>query len=905
MPIGPGTHLGPYKITALIGEGGMGKVWRAHHTALKRDDALKVLPDAFASDTDRLARFRREAQVLASLNHPNIAHVYGLEQSDGVQALVMELVDGPTLADRIAQGPIPFDEALPIAKQIAEALEAAHEQGVVHRDLKPANIKVRPDGTVKVLDFGLAKAIEPLSVGNVNATASPTITSPAMMTGLGMLLGTAAYMSPEQVRGKPVDRRADIWAFGCVLYEMLTGRGTFRAGEITDTVALIVTTEPDWTALPRQTPPPVLRLLRRCLVKNRDQRLPDIGVARLEIDEAQSAQNIPASAVNSVIPRRRLTRLTTSLGAVVVIAVAAVAGWSIRRPPEAAVRRFTITLPSGDQFSATGRHIIALAPDGGSLVYVANQRLYLRRLDRLEAEPIRGTEGDTDNHARAPFFSPNSDWIGFWQSGQLKKVAVSGGAPVTLSKVETFTGATWGPNDTIVYAQGPNGIWQVAGSGGEPSVLIKLDPSKGEVAQEPQILDGKTVLFTLRSGAGTTWNDAQIVVQRLDTGERRVVVNGGSDGRYLPTGHVAYARDGVMLALPFDAEARVATGGATPIVENIRDTSATGAVGPAVGAGAAQFTTSLTALLAYVPGDVAATRRLVWVNRQGSEEFVAGAPTRAYVYPAISPDGARVALDIRDQGRDIWVWDFERTTLSRVTADAGADITPRWTPDGRRIVFSSDRSGQLNLFWQMADGTGTAEQLSMSSNIEWPLAVSSDGAQLLCSAQEPRGEYDLAVLRVHGSSRMQSLTDTDSFDDRNGTLSPDGAWIAYESNESGRLEVYVSPFPDVKSSRQLISTDGGTRPIWARAGRELFYVSASGSMMAVPVRTTPTLVTGKPVQLFEMSYFRGLTGRTYDVSPDGQRFLMIKDADVKTSTAVQIVIVENWLNELKRLVPTN
>jgi Tol biopolymer transport system component len=452
-----------------------------------------------------------------------------------------------------------------------------------------------------------------------------------------------------------------------------------------------------------------------------------------------------------------------------------------------------------------------------------------------------------------------------------------------------------------VYAQGPNGIWQVAGSGGKPSVLIELDPSKGEVAQEPQILDGKAVLFTLRSGAGTTWNDAQIVVQLLDTGERRVVVNGGSDGRYLPTGHIAYSRDGVALALTFDVQAMSATGGPTPILENVRDTSATGAVGPAIGAGAAQFTTSLTGLLAYVPGEVAAVRKLVWVDREGREEPVADAPTRAYVYPAISPDGARVALDIRDQERDIWVWDFARTTLGRVTADPGADITPRWTPDGRRIVFSSDRSGQLNLFWQTADGTGTAEQLSMSSNIEWPLAVSPDGTRLLYSAQEPRGEYDLAVLLVPDGRRVQPLTDTDSFDERNGTVSPDGVWIAYESNESGRFEIYVSPFPDVKSSRHLISTDGGTRPTWARSGGELFYVSARGALMAVPVRITSTLVTGKPVPLFEMSYFRGLAGRTYDVSSDGQRFLMIKDADVDTSA--QIIIVENWLNELERLVP--
>ncbi|MBI3050026.1 MAG: serine/threonine-protein kinase [Acidobacteria bacterium] len=900
MALRAGTRLGPYEILAPLGAGGMGEVYRARDTKLNREIALKVLPALLASDPDRLARFKREAQLLAALNHPNIAAIHGLEDADGTPALVLELVEGPTLADRVAEGPLPRDEALAIARQIADALEAAHERGIIHRDLKPANVKLRDDGTVKVLDFGLAKALENES-RVLDASMSPTMSVAA--TGAGMILGTAAYMAPEQARGKAVDKRADVWAFGCVLFEMLTGRRAFDGEDATDIIATVVKSDPPWALLPSTVPPILRYLLERCLAKDPKRRLRDIADFRVLLDAPPPAELAIRVDMSRQRTRRRIIGVAAAASAA---ALTGLAVWAVRVEPPRAVRRFAITLPATDRFSAINRHLIALSPDGTSFVYVANQRLYLRRMDRLDAEPIRGTEGGPSDHARNPFYSPDGQWIGFWQAGQLKKVAVTGGAPVTLCKAENPTGASWAPGDVIVYGQGPDGIWQVRGSGGQPSALIRLDAAKGDTTVHgPHLLPGgEAVLFTLRSGTGTSWNDAQIVVQRLDTGERRVVVEGGTDGRYLPTGHLVYAREGALLAVPFDVERLVATGGPVPVLEDILDTISFGGVGAGLGVvGAAQFSTSLDGLLAYVPRRVAVTRTLVWVDRQGREEVVAGAPDRAYVYPVISPDGARVALDLRDQERDIWVWDFARATLTRVTADPAADIGPRWTPDGRRIVFSSDRGGQLNLFWQAADGTGAAEQLSKSPNFEAPADFSPDGAHLFIHIQEPSGEYDLGVLSLQGERRSQLLTDTDGFNEHNAAVSPDGAWIAYQSNESGRSEVYLSPFPRFTSARHLISTGGGTRPAWARSGRELFYLTESGTLMAVPIQTTPALTVGKPAALFEGPYFRSLNGRTYDVSPDGQRFLMIKEADATAGAVPQIVLVENWLDELTRLVP--
>ena len=904
----------------------MGKVWRAHHMALNRDDALKVLPDAFASDPDRLARFRREAQVLASLNHPNIAHVYGLEQADGVQALVMELVDGPTLADRIAQGPISLDEALPIAKQIAEALEASHEQGIIHRDLKPANIKLRADGTVKVLDFGLAKTVEPAAASSPGASLSPTITSPAM-TGVGVLLGTAAYMSPEQAKGKPADKRSDIWAFGCVLYEMLTSKRAFSGEDSSDTLASVLKTEPEWRTLPADTPVSVRSLLRRCLQKDRRTRITDISTVLFVIDELQSGNEI-AAQTDVTVMRRAGPYIVAAI--LVGIAAAAIA-WMLRPLPPPLSRpsaRFVIDT-GADGFSNTGRHLVAISPQGTHLVYSTDQRLYLRSLNQLDASPIRGTEpqpgrviGNTaagSTAGREPFFSPDGQWIGFYQDGQIKKVSVAGGPPVTLCPAETLWGASWAADGTILYGQGPAGIWRVSASGGEPENLVKVKP--GQVALSPQLLPGgRAVIFTLAESGN--WDDAQIVVHPLNSSTLKALVKGGSDARYVASGHLVYARQDSLLAVPFDAETLTVTGGPVPLVEGVARANQTVN-------GIAHFSVSTDGTLVYVPESaVAATsqRTLVWVDRQGREELIK-VPPRAYVYPRLSPDGTHVAIEIREAETigNIWVLDLARLTLTRLTFLPNGGRGPLWTADGRRILFNSGLGGGGNLFWQAADGSGDAERLLEGTTGDFPTAATSDGAGVIISANSSTSA-DVTMLALaprhiaassldggespgRSTAQVRPLVHT-QFSERNGVVSPDGRWLAYESNASGRLEIYVRPFPQVDSGQWLVSTNGGSRPLWARDGRELFYLSEDGTLISVPVEQASAWRVGSPRQVLQTAYFPaavpGFNYRPYDISPDGTRFLMIKQlAETEPRPGQRgIIVVTNWLDELKRLVPT-
>jgi serine/threonine-protein kinase len=604
----------------------MGEVYRATDTNLKRQVAIKVLPDAVATDAERLARFQREAEVLASLNHPNIAAIHGLERADGQTALVMELVEGPTLADRIAQGPISPDEALPIAKQIAEALEAAHEIGIVHRDLKPANIKVRPDGTVKVLDFGLAKALEPGSTATSPAaiTNSPTLTSPLNMTGVGVLLGTAAYMAPEQARGRAVDRRSDIWAFGCVLFEMLTGRRAFDGDDVADVLASIVKSDPEWTLLPAGMPANVQFLLERCLDKDRKQRLQDIGDVRVLLKSPLAAPIAVAAG------RVRSRTWPIAIGAAILAsAIAGGAVWMRRGAEAKPISKFAIDVPEGQFNPGLDRHFVALSPNGRHLVYGVGQRLYLRSMDQIEATPIRGTEGGSGE----PFFSPDSQWVGFWQGGSLRKVAVTGGAPVPLCEATVPSGATWGPDDTIVFGQGTRGIWQVGGNGGPATPLLPFDEQDALTAHGPQLLPGtRSVLFTQKKVGTTDWSDASIVVHDLETGTRRVVVEGGTDARYLSTGHLVYYRDGAILAVVFDLRRLAANGGPVSAIEGVNGVGQTLGIGGNT-AGAAQFALSDTGLLAYVTGSAASEtdgsgigRTLVWVDRVSrKEEPVAGA----------------------------------------------------------------------------------------------------------------------------------------------------------------------------------------------------------------------------------------------------------------------------------------
>ena len=907
-----GKRLGVYDITAQIGEGGMGRVYRATDTRLKRQVALKVLPDSFASDPDRLARFQREAQVLASLNHPNIAHIHGLEDSGGVRALVMELVEGEDLAQRLTRGPIPIDEALRLANQIAGALEAAHEQGIIHRDLKPANIKVREDGTVKVLDFGLAKAMDPhASSSAAPALAdSPTITNAAAMTAAGIILGTAAYMSPEQARGKVVDKRTDLWAFGCLLYEMLTGLRPFGGDDVADTIAAVVRADPDWSRLPADTPAAIRRLLRRCLEKERVRRLADAADARLELDEALHPTAGDAYADPVGPPARRAVHTgwqralpwvsTGVLAAVLAVAFVLWALWRVVPPTR--VTRTTVGTPDSAALNINGYGNLALSPDGANIVFVGNggTQLFVRPLDTLE--PVLIVSGRS---VRGPLFvSPNSQWVGFSSDNALMKVRITGGPPVTLTTVDSISrGATWGPDNTIIFATGnpATGLQRVSAEGGTPEVLTQPDHAQDEGDHVwPEMLPGGgAVLFTITSRTGGL-DKAQIAVRDLRTGTHKILLRGGSHARYVASGHLVYVAAGTLRAIPFDLNRLEAHGTAVPVVPRLV-TSNTGTAECAVA-------TDGTLVYMDMPGLVAANARtLVWVDRNGKERPIP-APPRAYQQPRLSPDGKRVALWISDQEDDIWVWGMGQTLLARLTVDPGMDRFPVWTRDGQRIVFTSNRdSAALNLWWQAADGSGEAERLTTNNNSQFPTGTTPDGHVVFFEAGPTTG-LDLLQVALGGTHQVTPLQQT-KFDEKNGAVSPDGRWLAYDSNRSGSFEIYVRPFPNGGSQVQ-VSTAGGTRPLWAANGKELFYVGAGNSaelsLWQVPVQVSgATWNVGAPMKLFTGHYLSaGTSGRTYDVSPDGQQFLMIKAAGTDGSLAPSLIVVQHWDEELKRLVPT-
>jgi serine/threonine-protein kinase len=909
MNLAPGTRIGPYEVVSMVGAGGMGEVYCARDLQLQRDVALKILPQAVAADVDRLARFKREAQLLAALNHPNIAGIYGLEEAAGVPALVLELVDGPTLADRIAQGPIPVDEALSIARQVVEALEGAHERGIVHRDLKPANIKVRIDGTVKVLDFGLAKVLQPVS--GVDVTSSPTITSPAM-TQMGVILGTAAYMSPEQARGKVVDKRTDLWAFGCVLYEMLTGLRPFGGDDVTDTIAAVVRADPDWSRLPADTPAAIRRLLRRCLEKERVRRLADAADARLEIDEALRPTGGDAHADPVGQPASRAVHAgwqgalpwvsTGVLAAVLAVGFVLWARWRVVPPTR--VTRTTVGTPDSAALNINGfEGNLALSPDGANVVFVGNggMQLFVRALDSLE--PVAIVSG---RPVRAPFVSPDGQWVGFSSDNSaLMKVRITGGPPIPLTPVDSILrGATWALDNSIIFATGnpATGLQRVSAEGGTPEVLTQPDlaQDEGDHVWPEMLPGGGGVLFTITSRTGGL-DKAQIAVRDLRTGTRKILLRGGSHARYVASGHLVYVAAGTLRAVPFDLNRLEAHGTAIPVVPRL----------VTYNTGTAEWAVATDGTLVYMdtPGFLAANvRTLVWVDRNGKEQPIM-APPRGYQHPRLSPDGKRVALWISDQEDDIWVWGMGQAPLTRLTVDPGMDRFPVWTQDGQRIVFTSNRGGgALNLWWQVADGSGEAERLTTNNNAQFPTGTTPDGHVVFFEAT-PRTGGDLLQVALGGAHQVTPLRQS-KFDERNGVVSPDGRWLAYESNSSGSLEVYVRPFPNDGSHVQ-VSTAGGTRPLWAANGKELFYVgadiSAELSLWQVPVQVSgSTWDAGAPTKLFGGQYFSGGTvGRTYDVSGDGQRFLMIKAPGTGGSLASSaLILVQHWDEELKRLVPT-
>ena len=774
MALSPGTTIGHYDVTALLGEGGMGQVWQATDTQLNRQVALKILPDAFASDPDRLARFKREAQILASLNHPNIAAIYGIEEAEGTRALVLELVEGPTLADRISKGPIPLDEALPIAKQIAEALEAAHEAGVIHRDLKPANIKVREDGTVKVLDFGLAKALDPSPASD--PSESPTLTAAA--TQMGVIMGTAAYMSPEQARGETVDKRADIWAFGCVLYEMLTGGRSFEGRTVSDTLASVLARDPDLDALPTNTPPAVHRLLRRCFEKDPKKRLRDVAEGMLQLEDGLATQLEPPAAPDAASRQVQLWQRPLSV-ALIVMLVAMGTGltvWSLMGSggtTSLPLRRFALDLgPALPIPVANVRAMPAWSPDGTRLVYAAYHtgtlQLYLRALDELEARPIAGTEG-----AFEPFFSPDGEWVGFFDPGnrELKRVSVRGGTPLTLCECYPPGGATWLADGTIVLTHDPTGgltgvattLFRIPEAGGSPEPLTTLDAESGEVHFWPHALPGGTaVLFTiLTSLDGSLDADtSRVAVLSLDTGEQHVVVQGGYNARYVPTGHLIFARQGALWGVPFDVDQLATTGPEEVVLQGIELNEEYGSMALAVsGDGSLVY---MSGAAVGIGGVLAPS--FVWVDRDGGEELVP-LPPRFYSHPRLSPDGTKLAVRVQpsvleDDQQPLWVYDVATGAALRLTNEA-MTWAPVWTPDSRRIVFGWNvGGGTYELYSVPADGSGAPEALSpgdVGPAGDFPTSVTPDGKTLIFSRQFEIGHVEVWELALDGGGAARPV----------------------------------------------------------------------------------------------------------------------------------------------------
>ena len=857
----------------------MGEVYRARDTKLDRAVAIKILPDAFAADPDRLARFRREAKTLASLNHPNIGGIHGLEEAQDVTAIVMELVEGEDLAQRIARGAIPLDEALPIARQIAEALEAAHEQGIVHRDLKPANIKVRPDGAVKVLDFGLAKAMETTPGSSPSASMSPTITTPAM-TQAGMILGTAAYMSPEQAKGRPADTRSDVWALGCVLYEMFTGRRAFPGDDVAEVLASVIKSDPDWNALPSNLSPGLRVCLRRSLDKIPKNRLHAVADLRLAMEGAFDVSVGTAVGAGVTAPPGRAWRRSLPwmlAGFVVGGSLAAAIVWGLTRPEPPRVTRLAVTASASQPLAvANSSTDLVISPDGANIVYWTGSAgagaLTVRPLNQLSRVVL------PTRNAFGPFVSPDSAWVGFFEASDrtLKKVAIQGGSPVTICSLpaSNIRGASWGSDGTIVFGGPLGSLWRVAGSGGEPAQITKADaPPGGQTHSWPVFLPGaRAVLFTIVPAANgsESGETPQIVLLKLDTGEQRMLIPHGSYPRYVPTGHLVYAVGGALRGAGFDLERLEVTTSPVPLLEGVITKDS----------GAADFSVADMGTLVYLPGrPLDSQRTIVWVDRGGREELLPGLPAGNHQSVRLSPDGTRLAID-PGQPRDIWTYDIARATTTKITTDAADDQYPIWTPDGQRIVFSSNRSGRQELYLQRSDGSGTAERLLPTPEGVNRIVADSwtpDGTTLVVSAP---GLSAVAIVDERKFERLSRI----QFVEGAAGLSPDGRWVAYMSAMSGQFEIYVERFPQL-GDRQKISTNGGVKPRWSRDGRTLYYISADGlRFFSVPVSTQTQLTAGVPQLLFEGTFIRDSVGtRPFDVTPDGQRFVMIKSETPSTT----------------------
>lgn len=885
MAVGPGSRFGAYEILAPIGAGGMGELYRAHDASLRRDVAVKVLPEALAKNADRLARFEREAHVLASLNHANIAGIYGLERLDDTPLLIMELVPGHTLAERIRQRTVAPDDALLLAVQIAAALEAAHAKGIVHRDLKPANVIVTPEGKVKVLDFGLAKHLAGASGSDSEFDIAHAPTATGGVTSAGVILGTAAYMSPEQARGKAVDTRTDIWSFGCVLYEMLTGRHAFAGDTLTDILAAVVNKEPDWSALPAETPTAIRTLLRRCLQRDPGRRLQHAGDARIEIEEAIAQPSIDAPEKAAPLPRASLARVLAPWAAAVLMAIALGStqlGQSRQALPAAAVTRLELNMPAGVETGVAATPNMSVSGDGTRLVFIGGtgglRRLYIRRFDESDAIPIRGTETVT-----VCVFSPDGSAVAFMTADNiLKKVSLADGLVTTIVTDADYTGGgvAWGTDGSITFIRAGT-LWQVPSTGGAPQQLTTLEAGNNEYLHLwPTIVAGADALLFASVSGDRDRVSTKIEALSLATRRRHVVVDDGSNPIYTTSGHLVFFRNGTLLAAPFDATRLELAG---PEVAVLDDVSVDQFGNPMV-------TVSTTGMLVFADSRNA-TRQLVWVSREGVEQPITD-KSRPYGNPRLSPDGGRIVVEIA--GGDLWIQDLVRATFTRLTSGATiGDTFSTWTPDGRRVVFRT----LTGLYQIDADGGGGLNAIPNTSVADVPTAVSRDGKTLALIRQSAEASGGVLTMSLEGGE-ARVVVQTRAYDG-GGQFSPDDRWLAYVSNESGQFETYVRPYPGPERTIQ-VSTAGGTHPKWSRDGRELFYRNGN-KMMVVDVSTTPDLALSQPHVLFEHRYAFGSaqTIPNYDVSLDGRRFLMVKDE----SSSGRLNIVLNWFEELHRLAP--
>jgi hypothetical protein len=872
MALQPGTTLGPYSVTAKIGEGGMGEVYRARDTKLDRDVALKVLPQAFTDDPDRLARFEREAKVLASLNHTNIGHLYGLEEAEGQKALVLELVEGPTLADRIAQGPIPVDEALPIAKQIAEALEVAHEQGIIHRDLKPANIKVKDDGTVKVLDFGLAKAFQP-DTSDASLSMSPTISLTAAATQMGMVIGTAAYMAPEQAKGKPVDRRADVWSFGAVLYEMLTGQKPFVGDDVSDTLALVLKFEPEWDALPADTPARLRQLVQTCLQKNPKQRIHDVADVRLAMEGAfETTLNASSTATEQAGWRQALPWVVGLL----LAAITGIAVWTLTQPGQQPLTRFSLLPPEGVQLQGS----VQLAPDGQSIAFVGvseegQSQVYVRDFDQLEAVPLRGTEG----MGWVLEFSPDTQWLLVQDpaGSTLRRARLSGGPPERIAS-GLIRGGAWRPDDVIVHGS-LEGLWLLPAGGGDRTSLTTRRQGELVHGVEEFLPNGRAVLFTISTGQADT---AQVAVYDFEAGQRRTLLAGAS-ASFARTGHLVFWRDGSLWAVPFDPGRLELRGDPVRVVDKV----STSLIG-----GAANYTLADDGTLVYLSGGSPTDRTFGWVNRQGvmTTPLVEGRDQ-----PRLSASGSLMAF--RKQDMDLWIWDLENERETRLT-EAGAGQYPLWTVDDTSVMFTSDRGASFDLYERPADISRQTESILVTEGTSVPGSWTPDGQTLIYYAVNSQGDRDIWMKPVGGDPVPFLAT---GFHEKAPRLSPNGKWLAYISDQFGEDRVFVRAFPEGGGTIP-ISTGPGTEAVWSRDGRELFYRNGN-QMWAVAVETGSNFSAGRPELLFEAPYVLDPLGNaTYDVSLNGEHFLMVQQTGLSDESP-GFTIIQNWTEELTRLVP--